>query len=627
MLKKILLMLFSLCMLVIVTACGSDGDDTGDNGGTIPDNGGTIPGDGGSTPDDGGTIPSEITIKGTVAEGSPLVEVTVIFKDKNGVSFSTTTDNNGKYEATVEMATPILLRASKDNKTYYSIATEEGTANIHPFTDLIIRNWYSAKDMNLDDEFNSEGNLSHIPTIGEINIIENVVKEILADFLTATGLDPAEFNLITTEFDANHKGFDKVIDVIKVKYYEDSVEIVPVDNETEGEPLGTMQLNKPLSSLDEMKDEINSRLSAFKATLNDKGCEILTTDIAVYMEEEFLFMGRDKDGITNVFKYYFLGCEEGDNEPGNEITEIKLQNIKKYANDNNSEIVTGIVRIKAKEKSTLVEEWENIIMSFKKVGDLWVLAGDNMPVELELYVDYSKQYRATGEPWYRKSLDVVVSDFGGEVSSVKIYGPGIDPLGIEIPLTCINGNPLGPEFQGVYCEDEEEIAKEFKKENYWDRNDYQDYDYELSQPPYVGAVYTVKIDNNEYKITMLPAPENLAYPEFRNLGSYAESHTLSFTDGKMIIKGEVFTPLFVDEVPAPWVNLWSGNYVEDWGEIIGEVDCDWDETPVLNKYNPFTCEIPETYEDQNVTIGVLGQDANQELPGGTEVEVYWDLIR
>ena len=36
MLKKILLMLFSLCMLVIVTACGSDGDGAGDNGGTIP---------------------------------------------------------------------------------------------------------------------------------------------------------------------------------------------------------------------------------------------------------------------------------------------------------------------------------------------------------------------------------------------------------------------------------------------------------------------------------------------------------------------------------------------------------------------------------------------------------------
>jgi len=192
--KPILTVLVSVFLIVSLTSCGGGG--------------------GGGTTTGGGTTP---TLSGTVAAGKPIASVTVTIKDKNGNKKTATTDADGKYQVDVtNMTAPFLLKVTSDSKTLYSVATATGTANIHPFTDLIIRNWYKVNKSDVDAEFGGTGALS-LPSNAseEIATIESVVRNVLKTFLFQVGVD-SNFNLITSSFDANGTGFDKVLDNTKV---------------------------------------------------------------------------------------------------------------------------------------------------------------------------------------------------------------------------------------------------------------------------------------------------------------------------------------------------------------------------------------------------------------------------
>lgn len=164
----------------------------------------------------------------------------------------------------------------------------------------------------MDTEFSSQGAPSAVPTKQEIDTIESVVREILSDFLIATGIDPSQFNLITSPFNANQTGFDRVIDVVKVQYDDQSgnVTVVPVDpeNNTPGEPLAEIGSNEPISSIPDMKTAINAGLSEFKNTVNSKGCTLQTSDIQPYLEQDFLWRGMNADIFTDdiVLKVSYL---------------------------------------------------------------------------------------------------------------------------------------------------------------------------------------------------------------------------------------------------------------------------------------------------------------------------------
>lgn len=161
----------------------------------------------------GGSSPGSTTqtLTGTAATGLPLAATTITIKDVNGITKTGTTTANGGYTVDVTgMTLPFLLQVPSGAGNLYSVATATGTANIHPFTDLIIRNWYIAHGTTVDAVFSGSAPLL-MPSITEINAIELVVRNILSTWLTNVGL-PSTFNLITTPFVANSSGFDKVLD-------------------------------------------------------------------------------------------------------------------------------------------------------------------------------------------------------------------------------------------------------------------------------------------------------------------------------------------------------------------------------------------------------------------------------
>lgn len=195
--KIILAILFSIA----VAACGGGGSTSSSN-------------------NNGGTISGKVTLSGTVASGAPWGGSVVSIRDKSGTKVSATTLADGTYSAEItNMTAPILIQVPNPaGGSLYSVATSatSGTVNVHPFTDMIVRNWYKVQGSNVDTAFAASGAMPTPPTATDIATIEAVVSQVLATYMRGANVNPASFNLITTPFNANHAGFDLVLDNLKV---------------------------------------------------------------------------------------------------------------------------------------------------------------------------------------------------------------------------------------------------------------------------------------------------------------------------------------------------------------------------------------------------------------------------
>lgn len=216
----------------------------------------------------GGETTTE-TLTGTAAQGTAIANGTVTIKDRNGSTSTATTTADGKYTINVAGKTaPFLLRISVGTGYLYSVATATGTVNIHPFTDLIIRNWYKVQGSDVETDFNGTSALVKVPTATEINTIESVIRDLLAINLTEMGLT-TNFNLLTSSFDANHIGFDKVLDQTAVDISMTGAVTVTATDPTTGisGTMVTMDLATNMTAADTTKPSDPTGLAPLSASM------------------------------------------------------------------------------------------------------------------------------------------------------------------------------------------------------------------------------------------------------------------------------------------------------------------------------------------------------------------------
>ena len=184
-----------------------------------------------------GTGAVSIEISGTAALGLPIANATVTFKAADGSKNSTTTGATGKFNAVVTSSKSgaSLLRVSLPNgNTLYSIASGNGTTNIHPFTDLIVRNWFKGKNIDINAEFENDIAISQLPTVDQVNAIKSAIKELFALILAKYNL-PTDFDLLSSAFDANGSGFDNLLDKSHVVIINNTI---------------TVNVNDPITNID-----------------------------------------------------------------------------------------------------------------------------------------------------------------------------------------------------------------------------------------------------------------------------------------------------------------------------------------------------------------------------------------
>lgn len=192
----------------------------------------------------GGSTSTPASLTGTAATGAPLASATVTVKDSAGTSKAGSTGIDGRYSIDVTGLTPPLLvkvdgTVAGAPVTLYSIGTSTGVVNIHPLTDMIIRAWYETQGTTVGTAF---GNVAANPppSAAQLNVIKQVVENLVDDWLVLAGVDPGNFDLITSPFNADQKGFDGFLDDINIS---NGVISVNIDDDVSPEYHATLAIS------------------------------------------------------------------------------------------------------------------------------------------------------------------------------------------------------------------------------------------------------------------------------------------------------------------------------------------------------------------------------------------------
>ena len=157
-------------------------------------------------------------VSGVVATGAPLVGFVAV-KGALGNVATANIDAQGKYSVdTSNLTLPLVLYASgvSGGKAYsiISAATASdvgGTVNITPLTDLIVSN---VAGLNSEAFFNNPDYT--LLSANNLTAAKDVLALRLDSILTAAGLGTG-FDLMNTAFNANHTGYDALLDLLDVQ--------------------------------------------------------------------------------------------------------------------------------------------------------------------------------------------------------------------------------------------------------------------------------------------------------------------------------------------------------------------------------------------------------------------------
>ena len=216
--QKLLKFTLILATSTLLLACGGGDDSDTDTAKTGDSDGGII-----------GT--AKIIVK-----NDSKVET----KTKSGQKTLTSINAKGKYHIATTTQETYLIRTPKaksskiikaikskntnEDSYIYSIAHHSDntiTRNLHPFTDLIIRNWFATRQLDINNEFNSNQPISQLPSVADISAIETEIEGIVANVLIDHGINQS-IDLIAKPFDLNGQGFDKFLDNTTVVINNDS---------------------------------------------------------------------------------------------------------------------------------------------------------------------------------------------------------------------------------------------------------------------------------------------------------------------------------------------------------------------------------------------------------------------
>ncbi|MEW6683990.1 MAG: hypothetical protein AB1451_13915 [Nitrospirota bacterium] len=277
----------------------------------------------------GSSSPAATTVTGTAATGAAIVGATISIKDAAGDTATATTGTDGTYSLDVTgMTPPFLLQVDVGGGSFlYSVGETAGTVNVHPLTDLIIRTWYEVQGDTIDAAF-ADPTAAPPPSDTELQVIVSVVENLVKKWLVDAGLDPAQFDMLTTPFDADSSGFDGVLDVLQV---DTTTHVISLDDGTSTQQTdltisgGTVTASTTVtengitstsftSAYIPTTPEEQAALDGVLATLQDlantantKGDALTAADLLPFYDADYLSRGLDENQDAEGFAQDFAG--------------------------------------------------------------------------------------------------------------------------------------------------------------------------------------------------------------------------------------------------------------------------------------------------------------------------------
>ena len=258
------------------------------------------------------------TVSGTAAAGAAIANATIVIEDRNGLTRQGLTDVNGNYSFSVTgMSAPFLIQvANGANGPLFSVATGVGTANVTPYTHLIVLEFYALQGTTPFAAY-ATPSLFAPPTPASIGLIDELVERTIQKWLLDEGIDPEQFDLLTTRFTANGQGFDAVLEESTVDLTtgptaitdgtitQTSTYSIPVPNQivvvnVVTGPSGTTttsdQTLVPIGTSDPLTAPLtaaNDQLDSLRTMVNTKGSTLADTDFVPFLTDDALQDGED----------------------------------------------------------------------------------------------------------------------------------------------------------------------------------------------------------------------------------------------------------------------------------------------------------------------------------------------
>ena len=357
----------------------------------------------------GGGAPA-VTLSGTAAVGAPIADADIVAKDRNGTAVNGTTGSDGTFSLDVTgLTAPFLLRVTTaGGDDLFSVGSQTGIVALTPLTDMVVRSYYRARGLDIDTVFASLSGSDPVPTVDEIRVVAAAVRDLVAQWIEAQGLDPEEVDLMTIAFAADGSGFDAVLDMTSVTddgttttlTIDDGADVTQVTevvaDDTDGSlsastvttdtnssatsesvastlvPFGT-QVLAALSG-------VNATLEGLKTAINTHGADMTAALAEPFLADDLLHEGTNKAQQAAQIASFarqstivtLLANKVFDFDSVNEIIDVEMVFVESGAGGTNE---------------------ERLRMAFKKVGGSWLMYGDRriarfqLDAEMEIVTD------------------------------------------------------------------------------------------------------------------------------------------------------------------------------------------------------------------------------------------------
>jgi hypothetical protein len=506
-----ILMVFPIIVAVVLSGCGGGG---------------------------GGTTPPSTTVRisGTAAAGAPVVGYVSVSDSSTNpqpVKAHIPIEANGHYSVDVTgLTAPYAFLATGTvggrSVSLYSAATSadvNGTINITPFTDIIIRNIAAGAV----DTYINNRDFTGL-TSSQLDAQRVALTNKLADALQAMGLSDS-IDLLRATFNADNTGLDRFMDVVKVSTTSttatitnimDAAHTLVIDTAhgTSSGSLGTGGLGTSGTPLDGILQTFDTFSALFASNVpSSSDPALLALFAGTFMNEgenasAFLTGITTTPGVKGV-KFSNLVVDSVDIGAG--IAQVHF-----------TPVFPGGVTFPDKVGGAV--SWQ-----MKRVGDVWLIDGNQRIAYVFVKTIASKNACNTSNPacflptTYRTGLYLNIDDqaMKGIVAAV-VTGPGLPAGGVVLEAQGVGHTSLGITTPNPLC-----IG--CTGSYLWDMTDA---DIAMVQP---NSVYTVKVYNNSATLLatyteVVPAPPVLntvvsvmAYPAIGGMLNLAGRGAVTLT--------------------------------------------------------------------------------------------------
>lgn len=160
------------------------------------------------------TVTTMDAVMGTAATGHALSAALVSLTDSRGRTATALTASDGRFMVSVAgLEGPFLIKVDDGRgRVMFGAAAGAGVANVDPLTDTMLRAWYAVRGTDPAAAFTAHA----VPDAKGLALLDRGFAQALRESLGSQGLDADKFSPLSTPFDANSKGFDRLLDGLTV---------------------------------------------------------------------------------------------------------------------------------------------------------------------------------------------------------------------------------------------------------------------------------------------------------------------------------------------------------------------------------------------------------------------------